>query len=133
MKFFVDNMLSTRLTHALHELSPTGIEVHHLRDKFPPNTPDTEWLRLLSVEAESDWVIVTCDISITRNPHEIRAWLSSGLTAFFLTNSWSHLSFWDRASKLVSRWPDIIDQAQRVQQGVGFIVKVTSRRMELIS
>ena len=54
-----------------------GILVQHLKDKFPPNTPDIEWIKKL---AEDDgWFVITKDSNIKKNDHEKKAWEESGL------------------------------------------------------
>ena len=83
MKFFLDNNSSPRISRALRELEDRDENpVVHLREKFTANTKDEEWMRQLG--DEGGWVVVTCDTSISRNPHEIKAWLESGLIVFFL-------------------------------------------------
>ncbi len=43
MNFFVDNNLPPALARALHALSENaGHRVVHLKDLFPPNTPDSD-------------------------------------------------------------------------------------------
>ncbi len=80
MRFFLDNCLPPRWAEALAALS--GSEVTHLRKKFAVDTADVDWLRQLS--HEDGWTIISGDQRITKSIHEREAWLSSGLTAFFL-------------------------------------------------
>lgn len=87
MRFFVDNNLAPAIARALDALgSYDGHHVHHLRDRFPPGIVDAAWLGQLG--EEGDWVILSGDYRITKRPHERRAWLDSGLTAFFLAKGW---------------------------------------------
>lgn len=121
MRLFVDNCLPPRLARALHELSePDGHSVIHLRAKFEPNAADEVWIPTLG--QESDWVIVSGDVRITRVPHLRETWAQSGLTAFFLEKGWTNLKLWDQSWYLVRWWPYILSQAAMVEAGSGFFV-----------
>ncbi len=82
MKFFFDNHLAPRLAHGLNEIVEPEHQVVRLKDDFPGNTEDVEWMQTLA--SETDLVIVTADIRISRNPHEVLAWKRAGHTIFFL-------------------------------------------------
>jgi hypothetical protein len=47
-----------------------------------PDTHDVVWIRELATDG--GWTIISGDPRITKLRHEREAWLSSGLTAFFL-------------------------------------------------
>ncbi len=123
MKFLLDNNLPPALARALHELTHTNSneahEVIHLKEKFPPNTPDTEWIEALA--KEGDWVVITHDKFNKGLEREVLS--RAGLTVFFLDNSWSPHNFWEKAHQLVKWWPAIIAQAERITGGAGFRVK----------
>lgn len=116
MRFFFDNCISPRLAAAIGALSE--YEVKHLRDKFPPNTPDIEWLRVLS--EEGDWIIISGDTRIFRTSHELAAWRSAGLTGFFWSSQWFKKKIWEHAWRLVRWWPKIEEQAKLVEAGAAF-------------
>lgn len=131
MRFFFDNCTSPAYAEAIQALvRREGHEVVHLRGKFPADTPDVLWINQLATE--QNWVIISGDVRITRNDHEKAKWLESRLTAFFLAKGWQNLTFWDQAAKLIQRWPDITEQALRVEPGAGFIVKPKSHRFEQV-
>ncbi len=71
MKFFFDNHLAPKLAHGLNQMVEPDHRVVHLKDDFPGNTEDVAWMQSLAKEA--DLVIVTADIRISRNPHEVLA------------------------------------------------------------
>jgi hypothetical protein len=48
-------------------------------------------MRALGVKV--NWIVVTCDTSIARNPHEVKAWLEPGLVVFFLGKGWLNLQY----------------------------------------
>lgn len=131
MRFFFDNNLSPRLARAIHELSlDDGVDVVHLRSKFPRDVPDEIWLRTLS--EEGNWVVVSADTRIHRNPTQRMAWVEAGLTTFFLEPGWHDLRFWDIAWKLTQRWPQIMDVAKSIDPGACFFVPVRSQKLRLV-
>lgn len=121
MKFFIDNCLPPRWAPALSALADPGqYSVKHLRDEFAANVTDIEWIKKLG--EDGDWIILSGDVRITRNPHEREAWRRSGLTAFFLPKQWSDHRMWEKTWRIVRWWPRIIEQAKLVKPGAGFIV-----------
>jgi len=91
VKFLFDNNLAPKLAHGLNEMVEPHHRIFHLKDKFPGNTKDEVWMK--SLAAEDDWVIVTADVRISRNPHEVRAWKEAAHTVFFLKSGWTDLTF----------------------------------------
>ncbi|WP_067518140.1 hypothetical protein [Endozoicomonas ascidiicola] len=121
MKFILDHNLPPALAHAMHELSTIkqGVEVYALRDKFPADTLDTDWINALA--SEKGWVIVSQD-RFKKGDEEKEALRRSGLTVFFLHKQWAKKKYWDKAQNLVRWWPAIIDQAERMRGGSAFRV-----------
>jgi hypothetical protein len=72
-------------------------------------------------------VIVTADIRISRNPHEVQAWKQAGHTIFFLKPGWTDLTFWDQAHKFTKCFAYLIEEAKRAHSGAGFIVTVNGK------
>jgi hypothetical protein len=126
VRFFIDNNLSPHLARALRALAlPDGVDVQHLADKFPRDTPDATWIGALAKETEP-WCIITQD-RLTRSPFEKEALRQSGLTTFVLAKGWAHLSEWDKAWMLIRWWPRIMQQAGLVTGGAVFEVPVRFR------
>ena len=119
MRFFFDNNLPPRLARAINSLLEPQAAVVHLTEKFAPGVPDVDWLTALGDEGE--WVVISGDPRIIRNPHEPRAWRSARTTTCFLKN-WMKYDLWLISSRLIRWWPDIMQQAQRVAPGAGFLV-----------
>jgi hypothetical protein len=71
---------------------------------------------------EGDWIVISGDIRIWKNPHEKEAWRASGLTVFFLTSSWSKQRLWEKAWRLIRWWPRIIELATIVEAGAAYEV-----------
>lgn len=122
MRYFFDNNLAPRVAKAINTLMDPPDEALHLRERFRADMPDIEWITKLA--EEGDWVIISGDLRITRNPHERKAWREAGLTAFFLKKGWAQLGFWKQAARLVLWWPDVMEQARRVAPGAGFVIPV---------
>lgn len=130
MDFFFDNNLAPKLAHGLNQMVEPEHHVSHLRDKFPPNVEDTIWMHELAREAE--WVIITADVRISRNPHEIQAWKQAGHTVFFLKPGWTDLLFWKQANKFTKCFPRLIEEAERAERGTAFMVSVNGKIERLI-
>jgi PIN like domain len=131
VRFFFDNNMPPPLVRAIGELEKASEDpnmVVHLRDRFAPDTPDVTWIKALG--AERDWVIVSADLRITRNPAERKAWKESGLTAFFLKPGWAEQRTWVYAAKLITWWPDITAQARMISRGTGFLVPIRGTKFE---
>ncbi len=118
MRFFFDNNLSPKLARSLNELVRPEHQVAHLKEFFSANTPDVIWMRALA--KEFDWVIISGDLQIRRNPHEIRAWQEAGHTTFFLKKGWIDLPFWDQAWKFAKVFPDLLATAESARKGSAF-------------
>jgi len=129
VKFFFDNNLAPKLAHGLNQMAEPDHSVVHLKDKFPANAEDVVWMRALA--NEQDLVIVTADMHIRRNPHEVRAWLEAGHTIFFLKPGWTDLTFWDQANKFTKCFPALIKEAERAERGSAFIVNVSGKIDEI--
>lgn len=122
MRFFVDNNIALRLSRGFHEFVHGEHEFVHLRQKFPANTPDVKWMRDLA--AESGWVIISGDVAIRKNPHEVAAWKEAGHVIFFLKPGWTNIPFWTQVEKLTQRFEQIEALARRAKPGDSFMVGV---------
>lgn len=125
MRFFFDNNLAPKLEKSLHVLVEPDHQVVHLKDRFAANTPDETWIRALG--GEKDWVIVSGDLRIQNNPHEVRAWQEAGHTVFFLKSAWIAQPFWTQAWKFVKCFPDLVATAAKAKPGDAFFVTVNGK------
>lgn len=121
MRFLLDNNLPPALARALHELTKSDYDhtVEHLKDKFPANTPDTEWIEALA--KEGDWAVITHDRFNKGLEREVLR--RAGLKVFMLDKSWGNHKFWDKAHQLVRWSPSIMDQSERLDGGAAFRVR----------
>jgi predicted nuclease of predicted toxin-antitoxin system len=125
MRFFFDNNIAPKLARGFNQFVAGEHEVIHLRDRFAANTLDVDWMRALA--GESGLVILSGDVAIGRNPHEIAAWKTAGHTIFFLKAGWTNIEFWQQVQKLAKCFSEIIDRAQRARPGDSFLVNVNGK------
>ena len=128
MRFFFDNTLPPKLAKSLHVLVEPDHQVVHLKDRFAANTPDEIWMTELA--REPDWIIISGDIRIGRNPHEVEAWRAAGHTTFFLKSGWTNYQFWIQAYKCVKCFPDIVAAAKKAKRGTFFLVSTNGKITE---
>lgn len=125
MRFFFDNNLAPKLARGLNLFATPEHEIIHLKDHFSANTEDAIWMR--SLTGDFQWVIVTADWRISRNPHEVEAWKQAGHTVFFLKPGWLDLGFWEQAWKFTKCFPDIVERARHARKGDGFSVTLKGK------
>jgi hypothetical protein len=122
VNFFFDNNLPPALARGIGELSrnqPGVSSVIHLRDRFPPDTKDEEWVTELSTQG--GWVVISQD-QFKKGEAEKEALRSSGMIIFSLARPWNDHTFWPKAQNLIRWWPAIVDQAGRFSGGAAFRV-----------
>lgn len=99
MTFLLDNMISPRIAAALTAL---GEDVRALRDEFPQETPDIEWIEQVGSKG---WAFITVDKHISTRPHEVAALRAAQITGFFLGRFWAKTKAWDQAVWLMRMSP----------------------------
>jgi len=99
--------------------------VVHCHALYPPSqypTGPADWDWIPELAKEGGWIIITADPSISRDIHEQRAWLDSGLTAFFLAGKWGNLKTWEQTLWIFNAWEGIVETAKRHPSNAGFIL-----------
>jgi hypothetical protein len=107
-----------------------GDEIVHLRIKFPPDTPDVEWLGFLGDDRE--WVVVSCD-AFNKTDEEKKEIVKRARCTFVLSKGYGNLKFWILASKVLMRWPDIREKAEHCRLGAVYKVTPTSSKIDDIT
>jgi hypothetical protein len=130
VKLFFDNCILFRIARALDILDEHN-SIVALRDKFPVDVEDLEWISELAREKEN-WIIISGDVRISRNKAEREAWLEAQLTAFFWEPGWENLPHWRKAATMVKWWPAISEQAVKIAPGAGFMIPVRSSRLRQV-
>lgn len=131
MKFFLDNCIAPVFAKVLNILAERqGYPIPHLRDRFPPDTKDPEWIRALAEEGE--WIIVSGDPRISRGKAERQAWQESRITAFFFGDGWTSRNYWKQAEDMVHWWPRIVLEAEKASRGKGFLIHLGGKDFQVI-
>ncbi len=117
MRFFFDNNISPHLVDILKIL---GVDALHLRDVFPTNAKDTEWIPRVGQEG---WVLVTADKNILRNRAERDALREHRLTTLVLKETILHKGMWEQTEWFIKHWQEIGKDALRLNQGTCVIVR----------
>jgi hypothetical protein len=120
LKFLFDNNLSPHLAHGIAKLcaGETGAPtVEHLRDRFPPATPDGQWIENLAASG-GDWYILSIDKFRKSRGAEREALRRAGFTVYVLDPQWAKHSYWKVAAQMVAWWPQILQHARLTSSGV---------------
>lgn len=128
MKFLFDNNLSPALARAVDaiiERGPGGYRAFALRDRFPPNAKDPDWIPALG--REGGWVVVTADTAMRRVPEERRALTEARLTVIALHGKWLSFDHWEIASRLFRYFPRLINEVEAVEPGTWIDVTVNGK------
>jgi hypothetical protein len=119
VRVLLDNNISPLVARAINTLvEADGDRVVALRDEFPADAPDVQWIGELG--RRGAWVVISGDVQITRRAAERAAWRSSGLVGFFFEPSWSRFKNTEKAARLLLWWPRIREQAGLVAGGAMF-------------
>jgi hypothetical protein len=115
LKLLLDNNLSPALARSLQPLFPE-FQIIALREKFPANVLDVEWINALS--AEGGWAALTAERRLKTRPHERLALDRSRIVFFFLTGSWLKYSVPEKAWRLIRLVPLMAKQAAIADSGL---------------
>jgi len=126
MKCLFDNNMPPKLAKTLNFLEgDDGITVEHLKEKFPPNTPDIEWITKLSKEGK--WFIITQDNQIRKRSLEKKAWRESHIPIIFLQKSWIKLNLWEMAWRLIKYWPELKENINLNRKNESFQLTINGK------
>jgi hypothetical protein len=116
---FIDRAISQKAVP--EALRAAGAKVERHIDHFPPESPDIEWLPVVS---QYGWVVLTKDSRIGRNPLEVMAIAQANARVFILASG--NLKLQDMADILV----DSLEKIVRLTQGnpAPFIAKIYKDR-----
>lgn len=132
MKLLFDHHVSPKVARAIHELIKSdSSEAVPLRDKFPQNATDIEWIGQLG--RERGWAVVSGDRRIMKNRAERAAWLQTDLVGFFMEPSLTALDPWQQTARLIFWLPLMQGQLKLISGPALFSlpIKATSRLKQL--
>lgn len=100
--FFLDR--SSGKGSLVEGLKQLGLNIEAHDDHFPQNTPDYEWIGKCG---EMNWIIISSDKRIKKNPIEREASIRAGVATFFFTSgkitNQQKIDFFTAAFKQVAR------------------------------
>lgn len=126
MRFFFDNCMSPRIVDmlcALEEDREHGLT--HLRELYPQETPDPEWISDLGRSGE--WIILSGDERISTSAAGRAAWHESGLTAFFFRPPFQTSHRIKQAEEVARWWRVIVLHARKHPRGYGFLLPMNGK------
>lgn len=112
MKFCFDNNLPPQLAHAMESLSKGEageVKVIHLKDRFPHDAKDIDWIPELG--NEGGWTVISQD-DFKKSKAERELMRSGGVSVYVLDPQWASKPFWVKAERLVHWWPLILQHTQ---------------------
>jgi hypothetical protein len=130
VKFYFDNTLAAKIARGLHQFVQPEHAVVHVKDEFGTSVEDQHWFAELAKRSE-EIVIVTADVRIERNPHQIHGWRETGHTIFFLKSGWIDIPFWLQAQKLTKCFPAILAAATNAEPAAAFLVSANGKIKDL--
>jgi hypothetical protein len=125
VRFFLDNNLSPKLAAVLRALDH---DVIHLRERFPENADDVDWIPRVAAEG---WIVVTLDHAIRSRPHEREAWRASRATIFFLPKGVLDLRLHEQAAWIINAWEGIAKAAVKARPGQCFLLQMNRKVQDL--
>jgi len=128
LKVFLDHNLSPKIARALAELFKDQHEVVALRDKFPINISDRDWIQQLS--REDRWVVISGDRRITKNKIEYAAFRSSRLIGFFLNPGLQKASVVKQTERILAQWPTMVKQVELVRGSAVFELQMKGTNLK---
>jgi hypothetical protein len=125
VKLFIDENLPPALGPSLRALvEMDGDTVVHLRERYPAETSDEQWLDELS--RDGGWAIFSLDRRIVRANAQRSAFGAQRNIGFFGDKGWKKLGRIEIIAHLLLWWPWIKLQSQTIAPGSGFVLPVKS-------
>jgi hypothetical protein len=109
MRFFFDRSVPLAIAQMVRAIDGGKYAiVHHDEDKrFHEKTTDTEWMRILRVDGEPFWNVVSGDGRILKNKAERPVLDETGLPFFCLDKQWPSTGIYEYAWRFMKVWPRI--------------------------
>ncbi|MGL4636323.1 MAG: hypothetical protein ACRCWF_10100 [Beijerinckiaceae bacterium] len=101
----LDHNLSPRTARALSALFDHTHEIISLREKFPVDVDDVDWINALN--KEGGWSVLTQDLRIRTKPHERRAMDNSRIVFFFIDGAWKKYGVEETTARLIRLIPNM--------------------------
>jgi len=128
LKLFFDNNISPRIARAFAALLDPSDQSIALRQRFDGAVTDIEWITVLG--KERGWIVISGDKRILKNRAEREAFRRARLVGFFLEPAVQKAGVFGQASKLISIYPLIEQQAHLVQPPAAFLVPIKGVKLK---
>jgi hypothetical protein len=115
LNLLLDHNLPQRIAKSLDALFQPDHRIVALRDKFPEDTDDVEWIG--SLDREGGWGVLTRDLRIRTKPHERAAMDRSRIVFFFLNSGWRNLGVEETAARLIRLMPKMASLLDTLERG----------------
>ena len=124
MKILTDHNISPKVAKALNALveDHQGSRVVALRDRFPINTSDVDWIGALG--REGGWSVLSGDLHIQRNKAERAAWMQTDLIGYFLEPGLAALAPVEQTARLLMRLATIEAQSRMMRGPAMFSIPI---------
>jgi len=96
------------------------IDTIHLREKFPENADDEEWI---TWAAKENRIIISADLKRSKGTKAL-VLARNGAIAFFLSEGFSSLTLWPKAEKICHYMPEILELAETANPADIFEVRL---------
>jgi len=123
LNFFLDNTFSPNLARALVLMADADPDsIRCVRDHYGKDPGDDVWLRDVKLWS-GDWIILSGDGRITKNPVLREIYLSSGRPMYVMPSAFQNKTRWLQASSFCKWFPDIQKHASKVSGAMCFNVR----------
>jgi hypothetical protein len=114
--FFFDNDISFRIVHALERLiDPSEHTVLALRDRFPENAKDTEWIPEVGKQG---WILISRDQRQRRRDAEHSALRVHQVRALYIHQAGNAKQLYADAARIIRNWPKIEEWGTNAPPGM---------------
>lgn len=111
MTYFFDNTFPKKAAEILRLL---GVDIVHLQDEFPADTPDEIWI---PVVAGKGYLLITGDGRIRRGSVERQALEQSKIPALFIYSGYTSRPMFQQVSWIIEHWETIAGKLSKLKPG----------------
>jgi len=127
---FFDENMPPMIARALQALGKPAVTIYDNPEGIRRGMTDTEWMPIVG---RKGWAVLTKDSRILRNQLETDLFIGHKLLGFFIKDTKKHhLTGWDLAKLVISRFDDIEDAARTMQPPMAFEIAHNAKRMQAI-
>ena len=132
MNIFIDHNLPSiyaKVIHAYIEHEDKNDAAIALKDKFPIDISDIDWMNTLAAEKGKNWCFFTADMRLRRTKEEKEVFLRSGLVGIFIKKSLTNQYMSLQLSKIFKLLPEIKKEAEKKHKHSNFEISAKGNRL----